>query len=113
MYMRAYGYFSQIKLLAVGVVLLGSTGAIAYVTHKISAAGRAEVEMRQLTEINQRNLDKQENMTRLIEKFEKAERKAIKRLSKLNITVGDELERLTDLPIVGEDMICQLDCTLP
>lgn len=102
-----------ISLLTIAALALLSAGSIAYVVRSLKIAGRAEVEVRQLSRINKENRKAYERKQEAIVALEQAHMQARQRLGELRRPVEQNQRAIDMIEANGEGMICPVDCLLP
>ena len=101
------------SLLTIAIAAMVCTGAVAYIVRTIKYAGRAEVEMRQLTRINKENLEANKRQRTAIAVLERAKTQAEQRVAKIRDLAAQEKYSIDVIDASGEGVTCPIDCRLP
>ena len=101
------------SLLTVAVMVLLSTGAIAYVVRALKLAGRAEVELRQMLTINADNQAANARRQAALTALYQAETQARQRLAQTRAQADTAQQTIDNLTAGGEGTVCPADCQLP
>ena len=104
---------SGLSLMTVAVMVLVSTGAIAYVVRALKLAGRAEVELRQMLTINADNQAANARRQAALTALHQAETQARQRLAQTRAQADTARQTIDDLTAEGEGSVCPADCQLP